>query len=499
MKLFLYYYIKKYLIKYLLRIIILAELIQITNTEYLVMNFSTINFYQNDSFDFMSIIFNNEIYSSLYVGMPSQYLKIILNGNGQTFYITEKTYNHSFSSTYKGSKNKDVFFLDNIQSGLKSNDYIKFNIKTINDIIINETFLEFSLSNSIKNNLHQKIDGEIGLQLKAPHYIGIPNFIENLKKNKFINTYQWSLIYNNENNENNNKIWNKLLYNGSIGELLIGFNQNDFREIYHLDSKKYEIKEVIAEKDKDKINWSLYFEDIYLDDTRINSNNIIINDNDINRKYLNNKLADLLITKDYNIGTKEFQTLINEEFFNYYFEKKLCSIKNIINDYSYEKFFYYICYNSTGQFILENSFPKLIFFHHDLNYTFELTYKDLFYTDKDDITKNNFYFNIIFSNYGRNKWSIGKPFLSKYLFMFEYNKKLIQLFISKKENIIKKDNSKITFAIKIIIILILAVILGLLIFLGGTYLGKKYAIYKKGNKKRANELEEDIISVKNIN
>ena len=495
MKLYLCFYIKNNLI--LIVFIISYQLISFGKSRYLIMNFSSINFINNISYDFMSLIFNNAIYSNLSIGTPPQNLKVILSASEQTFYITKKTYNYSLSSTYKGGKNPEVFFLDNILSGSKGNDLATFNLISKNNLMTNSTLLEFAFVYSIKYNLEKKIDGKIGLQLKVPNYIGIPNFIDNLKKNKFINTYKWTLIYNTKDNNKCDNYWKKLLYKDSYGEFSIGFDEDEYNDIFHIELKDYEIKSVKAEKDKDKINWSLYFEDIYLIGKKVNKNNFISKEKDINRKYLHNKLADLLITNEYNIGTKEFEKLINEQFFNNYFEKDICYIKNIIYDYSYEKFFYYKCDNNTGKFFLEN-FPNIYFVHNDLNYTFELTYKDLFYTYINDTTKHIFYFNIVFSNSGRNKWSFGKPFLSKYLFIFEYDQKLIHL-LRLKQSTNKKDNKKIITTIKLITIIILFIVLGSLIFFGGTLLGEKYVLYKKRKRKVANELEFEVFFDNNIN
>ena len=478
-------------------IILLKEFFFKIKCNYIITNFSSINYNKNDSYDFMSVIFNNEIYSDLSFGTPPQKLKMIIRGNEQSFYLTKKSYNHSLSSTYKGAKNSDVFILDNINSGLISNDTIYFNTQSKNEIIKNQTCLKFILVYLTKYNLDKKVDGVIGLQLKMPHYIGIPNFIDNLKGNKFINTYQWAMIYNKTPHKNKNyQFWDTLLYEDNNGELLIGFNEGEYSDIFKIDSKKYEIKDVKAEEDKERITWSLYFQNIYLSDTRIKNKNVIINDEDIHKKYLQNKFAYLLITKEYNIGTKEFQLLINEEFFNYYFDKNICIKNKIIYDYSYETFSYYVCDNNTGNFILENLFPNIIFFHHDLNYEFELSYKDLFYTDKNDENQIKFYFNIIFSNSGRTEWGLGKPFLRKYLFIFECDKKLIK-FLNLK-NINDNNNSPQDALIKndkfkIITIIILAIILGIIIFFIGTFLGKKFAIYQRRRKKRANELEDEII------
>lgn len=491
-------------------LLLLNELFSLIYSNYLSLNFSSINYNKNDSYDLMSTIFNSEIYSNLSIGTPKQTLKMILNGNEQTFYITEKTYNHSLSSTYHCANNRDVFFLDNVKSGLKSNDTGYFNIKTKNEIIRNETCLNYALVYSVKYDFHKLIDGVIGLQLKIPNYLGIPNFIDNLKSNKFINSYQWVIIYSNMRNYNFNmetNIWNQLLFRKSFGELIIGFNKDEYGDIFNINVENYELRSTHVEKDKDKLFWSLFFEDIYLyKEIKTNNNNIIINDEDINKKHLDKKLTEFLTTKEYNIGTKEFQLLINEEFFNYYLENNICQTKDIFYDFSFEKFFYYMCDNTTGRFILENKFPNISFVHRELKYTFELTYQDLFFTDINDIQKNKFYFNIIFSKSSRDKWSLGKPFLKKYFFMFDYDKKLIQfLKLKSKESKVDKNltNPNIIVTIQYIIISILVIILiilGVLIFfLPNSYLGKYIRDKIKKSKKRANELEDEIIHENEIN
>ena len=491
-------------------LLILNELLSLIHSNYLSLNFSSINYNKNDSYDFMSIIFNSEIYSNLSIGTPKQTLKMILNGNEQTFYITEKTYNHSFSSTYHGANNRDVFFLDNVKSGLKSNDTGYFNLKAKNEIFTNETCLKYALVYSVKYDFHKLIDGVIGLQLKVPNYLGIPNFIDNLKSNKFINSYQWAIIYNNIENKNfkmETNGWNQFLFRNSFGELIVGFDKDEYSDIFAIKLENYELRSTKVEKDRDKLFWSLFFEDIYLYKEIKTNNNIIINDDeDTNKKHLDKKLTELLTTKEYNIGTKEFQLLINEEFFNYYLENNICQPKDIFYDFSFEKFFYYICDNSTGRFILENKFPNISFVHRELKYTFELTYLDLFFTDINDSKKNKFYFNIIFSKSARDKWSLGKPFLKKYIFMFDYDKKLIQfLTLKKKENNADKNlaNSNMIVTIQYIIIsflVIILIILGFLIFfMPNSYLGKYIRNKIKKNKKKANELEDEIIHENEIN
>ena len=91
-----------------------------------------------------------------------------------------------------------------------------------------------------------------------------------------------------------------------------------------------------------------------------------------------------------------------------------------------------------------------------------------------------------------------KAIFNKYLFIFEYDQKLIHL-LRLKQSANKKDNKKIIATIKIITIIILFIVLGSLIFFGGNLLGKKYILYKKRKRKVANELEFEVFFDNNIN
>ena len=107
---------------------------------------------------------------------------------------------------------------------------------------------------------------------------------------------------NNINNENEKKIWNKLLNIDNKGRLLIGFNHDEINDIFNIKMENYEIRRVKAEKEKETLFWSLYFEDIYLYDARIADKKFIINnDEDINKKNLKDNFTELLIIKEYNI------------------------------------------------------------------------------------------------------------------------------------------------------------------------------------------------------
>ena len=142
---------------------------------------------------------------------------------------------------------------------------------------------------------------------------------------------------------------------------------------------------------------------------------------------------------------------IYEKYFENFIKKKYC-FKEELNMTKKAYFFY--CKNE--KIILDEikqGFPNIKFHSKDLNYNFDLNIEDLIYIKDVCI-----YFLIFFENDNTNNRIImGKPFLKKYQFYFEPDKKLIYFYSIKyikkeKDNIIiTNDNNKYTFIIIIII------------------------------------------------
>ena len=141
-------------------------------------------------------------------------------------------------------------------------------------------------------------------------------------------------------------------------------------------------------------------------------------------------------------------------------------------------------------------FPTLYFEHKELNYTFELSYKDLF-IEKDD----KYFFLVGAENNNNQNWFLTCIFLKKYQFAFNPDSKKISFYDkkinieeeNKSQKIINNNNQKFLVIALIIISWILFIIIGIIL---GKFLYKKY-----DKKKRANELEDnyEYISNKNIN
>ena len=113
-------------------------------------------------------------------------------------------------------------------------------------------------------------------------------------------------------------------------------------------------------------------------------------------------------------GPKDYQNHIEKVYFNYYINLKICKSKN---DGKYKIF-----YCDKEKFTLEEmkKFPELKFFKNKINEIFNLTYNDLFFNKG-----NNVYFLIVFNYLYNEIWELGKPFLKKYSFVYNFDSKLI--------------------------------------------------------------------------
>ena len=285
------------------------------------------------------------------------------------------------------------------------------------------------------------------------------NFIKIVKKNNYINKYDFSLYFTSDNE----------------GVLIIGeephnylpniYNENNLRKVNVLsDGFGY-------------YSWKIEFTQIYF-----------YSDDDIKNKIKENKNGIFVIENNYIIGSKYYQKLIEEKFFKKYLDNNICYYEKMAK----ERQQILICDKKESFEI--NSFPTLYFYHRIFNYTFELTKENLF------LEKNNKYiFLIFFSEFENNYFTLGKIFLRKYLFIFNSDSKTIGFYNSHFENeFIEKGNSVSLFnkIIGVFIILIACFV--------GLYSAKK--LYEQARKRRLNEIFEqyeykshDIENVNNEN
>jgi hypothetical protein len=108
---------------------------------------------------------------------------------------------------------------------------------------------------------------------------------------------------------------------------------------------------------------------------------------------------------------------------------------------------------------------------------------------------NKYYFMVIFESYKNIYWILGYPFFKKYDIVFNEDSKTISYYT----NNIPEENKGESIALKIVLIIFLALILVAGLIVLGYYIGK-YKFFTR--KRKANELTDDDYEYKeggNIN
>ena len=383
------------------------------------------------------------IYTYMEIGTPSVKIPLLITDKESVInilssnYSNNITYNLNNSLTYKLNKNYTSKYDSegNYISSRESNENFIINNKQIN--------LNFLVKN---NTSEQFLKGSLGLntffysnQKDLIYY----NIINQLKKQEIINTYDFSINFNNKND---------IL---SKGEIIIG-------DLPHNYNKNYK------EKDYHFVNAKYYYDPYYCS-IRINE----INYNyDLKKKdkiiYLeDDEEIELDINIGYIFGSSNFFNIIYDEFFKEYINNNKCIEYKIQRHY---RSFY------CDEDINLKKMKNLYFQIKNGNIYFILTPKDLFYK-----FKNKLYYLIIFHPYKSTKWILGIPLFTKYLINFNQDKKLIGFYINDKI----KDEKNYSIFLKLFIISILVNVIILIICL-------YYKIVKKNKKIRANELEENF-------
>ena len=265
------------------------------------------------------------------------------------------------------------------------------------------------------------------------------------------------LLYNK--NEKNKKDENGI-------SLIIGQNPHEYNnEKYHLNN--YIKTEAL--KYSGSPSWTFDFINYYY----YNGNKIKFNFTSFEEKLKGTFWFNL----DIIIGMHDYLRSIKLNYFNKY--EKECNISLINNRYT-------VIYCNKN-FNVEN-FTTLYFYNINYNYTFELTYKDLF-----QIKGDKKYFLIIFDLRSNYPWKFGKLFIEKYFFNFDMDSKSIGFYRDLYNSETGSDNKSIldnkstsNIPIWIILALLLIILTGIGCFLFGRLL------YKKKPKKRANELDDDF-------
>ena len=177
------------------------------------------------------------------------------------------------------------------------------------------------------------------------------------------------------------------------------------------------------------------------------------------KKYVEkDKVIELTVESDLFKGSSEF----GKYLFNNYFSKYKDCEKTVVLD----KYYSFVCNSEKAM----KNFDDIDFLLKEEEMVFYLSKNELF---KEEDGK--YYFLMYFDEKEDNKWSFGKNFFSKYILVFDVDKKQIGFYFEKK-----KTNTLLY--ILLVSFIVIAIVLG-----GFLY----YHIINKPRRKRANELEDN--------
>ena len=487
-------------------IIILILLFNINNANVMI-SLNLESYYKNINYNNISSIFDSlektYIYSYIKIGDPEFLIETKFSLHTPHFnmlYIEEKKtedeknkiYTINKSKTFKNisclnkyyvKSNKDIHAKEKFTMNLYD-----INGKTLKEIILNDFDFVFGVKsiNDKNKNLSQLYYLTIGLQIFPINKYTQDNkfnLIDNLKKRNIIQNYIWFIYFNNNKIDNNeiNNLKNLLNMNSTF---LIG----DYPHIYKPNEFS---KDQIYYSYNNNFFWSLKFKSIYVyvNQTKFNIGIIKQSLYDTNAQI---NLNDFFIYAPYT-----YIQIVKKSFFNDYISKNICAI------YLGDTIDSIYC-NKSNNFNIEylKKFPTLYLEHNEYNFTFELTYKDLF-AEIDD----KYIFLIATMNNDVEDLFLGRLFFYKYQFFFNQDSKGIGFYnpnikfdISNndKENIHgKKDKEKENNFKYIILVIVLGCLLLIAIVIIFIYAFNKC---KSKKRKRANELDDeyDYVSDKNI-
>ena len=387
-----------------------------------------------DKFSFIENILDNKIITILNIGTPIQKIPTFITFNENYFYISNnKIYNNNLSKTYMKEFDKEKDFTsEQFKKGIISKE--SFIFKTIENKNIKIDNFSFILAT---DNLNVSLpSSSIGLKYKDYSSFLKGNLIYQLKDYSIINSYIFSIQFTSKNK----------------GNLIIGNYPHEFDNKHY--SKKY-FSFCKAELDNRFSVFETLFHKIQYDNFS----------DDI-------KYANFSINIDGIIGSKQYQKYIKKTFF----DKFLISRKCIEGKSKNLNYIYYECDKN----IDISKFNPIIFFHKYLNYTFILDYNDLF----EEINER-LYFKVIFNSFMVFKWTLGVPFLNKYQFIFDYDKKIFGFYR-------KILNYQFHYIIILLFFLLLIIIVLIIILI-------KIISSKKTRRIRANELNDNFDYISKTN
>ena len=438
-------------------IILLLNMITFKESKMIVIPFKTV---KDTDTNYIKSLLQYQLYTEVEIGEPKQKINLAISTdtsffNIESYLLNETFYSANKSKSYKNNSylykvfeyerlklaeilNETFYFKDSMNSNYSIYQDIKFNY------IVQLSTGSSGKDNGYIDNNSNLISGVIGLQITREynennHII----FIKSLKEINAIDKIIWHINYLTDNE----------------GYLIFGEYPHQYNSSY----KENNLKKINCITFNNDFYWYFIFTDI-----KIGQNKIKIS-----------RTADYAPQKGVIIGTSEYGTMVKEYFCN----KDNCTYNEI--EFKKQKYFYYECDKNTNI----DDFEPIVFIHQELEYNFTLDKNDLFVD-----FNNKKYFLVVFKNeYYQERWILGKPFVKKYQFVFDYDSRIILFYKNKNGGDInenQKNGNKV-------LVYKLIVLLGIVVLSLGIYIGRQF--FGKKKKKKANELEDSINDEENQN
>ena len=416
--------------------------------------------------EFFKTMFYNQIYINMTVGSQKQnipfylyllkYPLVLQPSNIITKGEVKGIYNHKNSQSYKELEGEKEFRYGDLQKGILSEDIFYFNSTSSN--------INFYLSIENYAASHITEGGILGFKYRD-QYDGSKesedsNFIMKLKKLDIISSYDFSILYDSTDiNEDSGKVY--------IGSLP-----------HEINNKTYDELDFKTAYSSFNGQWEHYFQKISLGNKTIHMNK---------EAYFVPEFG--FIIGSYHLFDELNRTVNWYEIFN---STKCHSYEFQIDDFGSNDYIPLFLYFHTGYYcekdVNVNDFfnqntTNITFTANNFEYEFILNNKELW------VEHNGYkYFLILKAHSADNFWIFGKPFFKKFHMNFNLDSRKMGVYTKvnldykeppQEEN--KKDNT----VLYICIISVLVVLVGVLLFV----LIRIY-VYKP-RKKRANELLDD--------
>ena len=433
----------------------------------------------NNITQIMKYIYLEPLISELVIGDPGQRVNFIFRTDCLYSYLTSK--NHKTSkpdqtydlirkkfgdlSYYNPEESKSKIYYDRNKNYSHPYDN-QFKAQLINEkMIINGNNTKYNINSNmtLADYIELEESGALCLQIQDDIKVHFTSTLPVILKKytNIINNYLW-FIYFSKDNKND--------------YLVLGITPDNFtnpktgKKIYpnlNITNRHFTTNDALSVS---KPDMTFIIEDVYL----------LENDNETKIDFGKEKenKGKLMPNIGFIVGTKNYSIYIENNFFGQYLQNGRCH-KDIFTqrpDLVGQEYTFYYCQESLYD-TMKSSFKTIIFKQLDFREDFELTFNDLF------IKQNGYLiFMVLFSTHQHLNWDLGRPFMKKYQFEFDFDNKIIGYY--KIDNEVEENN-----ILKYVLITIGAILLAIGLVVLGVFIGKKYFQLRK---KRANELDDEF-------